>query len=169
MYRLVAFTLIFAFALFAIGQSVVNNAARPEEKALVLTAAAKSQGSFASEEMVIERSASGQFRIPAAVNGMQTEFLIDTGASVVALTIGDAARLGIAPAPQDFQPIVQTAAGPGKAARIRLDRIEIGGTEYRDVDAVVAEGLPVNLLGQSLLRRLGKVELRGDRMVIAHR
>ena len=54
----------------------------------------------------------------------------------------------------------------GTVVPVRLDRVEIAGEQFHDVDAVVMDGLDTNLLGQSVLRRLGRVELRGDRMVI---
>lgn len=122
-----------------------------------------------SEETVIARDASGQFRIGARVNGEDAEFLVDTGADVVALTLAEAERLGLEIHPEDFRPILRTASGAGNGVRVRIDRLELGDEEFRDVDAVVIEGLAMNLLGQSLLRLLGAVELRGDRMIIAHR
>ncbi|NOU02416.1 MAG: retroviral-like aspartic protease family protein, partial [Novosphingobium sp.] len=68
----------------------------------------------------------------------------------------------------EFQPVMQTASGVGYGARITIDSIEIGGSEFRNVEAVVVDGLGTNLLGQSVLRQFGKVELQGDRMVIRH-
>ena len=74
--------------------------------------------------------------------------------------------MGIDLTDADFQPIVQTASGQGLGARVRIERLTIGGTDLGGISAVVIRGLPINLLGQSVLRRLGKVELSGDRMVI---
>ena len=93
------------------------------------------------------------------------EKIADFGAGVMRA----AERLGIEVAREDFRPIVKTASGVGQAAVVRIERLELGEEEFADVDAMVAEGLEVNLLGQSVLRRLGKVELRGDQMVIEHR
>jgi len=124
---------------------------------------------FTGEETVIERDRSGQFHLQARVNGEETRFLIDTGADVVALTTADAERIGVNVMSEDFRPIVRTASGTGNGARVQLDRLELGDEEFHDVGAVVVEGLEVNLLGQSVLRRLGKVELQDDRMVIEHR
>lgn len=120
------------------------------------------------DAMVLERDGSGQFHLTAAVNGDDTRFLVDTGADVVALTESTAERLGILPDRSEFQPVMQTASGVGYGARITIDSIEIGGSEFRNVEAVVVDGLGTNLLGQSVLRQLGKVELQGDRMVIGH-
>lgn len=120
------------------------------------------------DAMVLERDGSGQFHLTATVNGDDTRFLVDTGADVVALTESTADRLGLLPDRSEFQPVMQTASGVGYGARIVIDSIEIGGSEFRNVEAVVVDGLGTNLLGQSVLRQFGKVELQGDRMVIRH-
>lgn len=114
----------------------------------------------------LQRDGSGQFHLTARVNGDDTEFLIDTGADVVALTVADAHRLGIAVDPASFVPLMRTASGTGRGTIVELRSLEVAGHEFRNVDAVVMEGLGVNLLGQSVLRRFGSVELSGDRMVI---
>ena len=118
--------------------------------------------------MVLKRDASGQFHITVGVNGSDTRFLVDTGADLVALTEADAEELGLLPGEDAFQPIMQTASGVGYAAPVVIDEVTIGDSSFRDVEAVVVKDLATNLLGQSLLRRLGKVELQGDRMVIRH-
>lgn len=116
--------------------------------------------------MVLQRDSSGQFHLIAEVNGQDTGFLVDTGADLVALTEEAAADLGLDLSEDDFEPLVQTASGPGLAAAVRLDELTLGGRSFRDVDALVVRGLSVNLLGQSVLGRLGRVELRGDRMIL---
>jgi len=118
-------------------------------------------------DTVIERDGGGQFHVNADVNGQEVRFLVDTGADVVALTTEDAARLGIAPDPASFQPILRTASGTGYGAPVRIDHLAIGGRDLDDVEAVVVRGLPVSLLGQSVLRQMGSVTLEGDRLVIA--
>lgn len=121
---------------------------------------------FAPEGIRIERDGSGQFHLDLLVNAVSTRFLIDTGADVVALTEADARAAGIQVSPSDYQQILQTASGQGWGAPIRIDRLEIGRTELRDIDAVVVRDLSVSLLGQSVLRRIGRVELRGDQILI---
>ena len=173
MQRLVVHTLVFVFALFVVGQLLFRSAEQSHDRrqpaTLVLKTEPGPQARFGGDTTVIERAASGQFHMRARVNGTDTEFLVDTGADIVALTGADAERLCIDVSPSDFQPIMQTASGIGNGARVQLDRLELGDDEFRDVNAVVVEGLQVNLLGQSVLRRFGKVELQGDRMVIEHR
>lgn len=115
----------------------------------------------------LARDSSGQFRVRANVNGTsEVEFLIDTGADLVALTEAEAQSLGIMPAEEEFQPNMQTASGMGYGAPVVLDEMEVAGQQLHGVDAVVVRGLATNLLGQSVLRRLGGVELKGDQMVI---
>ena len=134
----------------------------PKTTTVAIAAAAAGPG----EPIALARDGSGQFHLDAQVNGQDARFLVDTGADTVAISEDEAQRLGIDLAGADFQPIVQTAAGQGMAARVRIDRLTIGSTDLGGVSAVVIRGLPVNLLGQSVLRRLGKIELSGDRMLI---
>ena len=127
------------------------------------------QGSTASgfeDAMVLQRDRSGQFHIEAQVDGQGAEFLVDTGADIVALTVDEAGRLGYPVDPADFVPMMQTASGTGNGTMVHIDRMEVAGTEFHDIDAVVLDGLPVNLLGQTILAKLGQVSLEGDRMVI---
>ena len=119
-----------------------------------------------NEAMVLDRDGSGQFHLSADVDGQAVEFLVDTGADIVALTVEEAERLGLEVDPEAFAPVGQTASGVGNGQVVSLDRLEVAGSEFRDVDAVVMEGLSTNLLGQSILRQLGGVTLEGDQMVI---
>jgi aspartyl protease family protein len=116
---------------------------------------------------VLSRDGSGQFNIDGFVNGRQTRFLIDTGADLVAIPTAEAERLGITVRDSDFRPMLRTASGTADGAAITLDRIEVAGATLTHVPAVVVRGLETNLLGQSALKQLGRVELRGDAMVIA--
>ena len=118
--------------------------------------------------MRLKRDSSGQFHLTAQVNGQDTRFLVDTGADLVALTERDAEELGFNLPEGDFQPIMQTASGVGYGAPVMIDELTLGESTYRDVEAVVVRDLGVNLLGQSVLRRFARVELKGDQLVIRH-
>jgi aspartyl protease family protein len=119
------------------------------------------------QALALKRDSSGQFHVNANVNGESVRFLVDTGADVVALTVEEAETLGLEVG--EMQPIMQTASGTGYGAPLTLDEIEVAGTILHNVEAVVVQDLPINLLGQSVLRRLGGVEMKGDRMVIRSR
>ncbi len=135
-------------------------------EAPVQQTAAKPKGAETGKALTLSRDGSGQFTLRAEVNGSEVEFLVDTGADVVALTEAEAEALGVLPDESEFEPSMQTASGVGYGAPITLDEIEIAGQKLHDVDAVVVKDLGTNLLGQSALRRLGSVELKGDKMVI---
>ncbi len=96
---------------------------------------------------------SGSFRI----NGKPVDGLIDTGATFVALNESTARRLGFTANGLDFAYAVNTANGQTKAARITLDRIEIGSLRVRQVDAFVLRdaALSQTLVGMSFLQKLG--------------
>lgn len=146
----------------AAAANAVPGRASPWDKAASATPA---RG--ASAEMVeIERDGGGQFHLDVGAGGETVRFLVDTGADVVALTVDDADRLGIRPDPGDYRPMLRTASGTGMAAPVQIVRLTIGGRDLDDIDAVVVPELPVSLLGQSALRRLGSVTLRGDRLTI---
>jgi len=98
----------------------------------------------------------GQFQADARVDGRSIDFMVDTGASSIALRESSAAKLGIHPSARDYNIKMQTANGIGKAARVQLNRVELGGITVRDVDALVVpdESLAVNLLGMTFLSRV---------------
>ena len=98
----------------------------------------------------------GYFQTAVQVDGRSIEFLVDTGAQSVALNESAAARLGIRPSPRDYNVRTQTANGVGKAARVRLNRVELKGITIYDVEALVVpdEQLSTNLLGMTFLSRV---------------
>ena len=120
-----------------------------------------------SGPVTLTRDSSGHFAISGMINGHSAPFLIDTGADYVSIPADQAPQYGIYVRPDQFQPIMRTASGVGMAAVVHVDDLYVAGVELHNVDAVVAQGLDRNLLGQSALRQLGKVSLQGDEMVIA--
>jgi aspartyl protease family protein len=121
-----------------------------------------------SRSVVVPRDARGHFEVGARVDGRPISFMIDTGASVIALTASDAARLGIHPGQREFVAEVKTANGTARAAPARLDRVEIGDLVVRDVAALVLpdEALSDNLLGLSFLSRLRRFEYSDGRLLL---
>ena len=106
--------------------------------------------------MTLNNNGRGYFEVEARVEGRSIEFLVDTGASSIALRESSAAKLGIHPAARDYTIKTQTANGVGKAAPVMLGRIEINGITVRDVRAMVVpdEALSTNLLGMTFLSRV---------------
>lgn len=121
---------------------------------------------FTSEGLELRRQPGGHFLAEGTVNGQRLSFVVDTGATAVALTVADARRAGIAVNPAEFRAIGVGASGPVRGQPILIDRVEVAGREVRRVPGAVIEGLQFNLLGQSYLSQLEEVSLRGDRMVL---
>ncbi|OAF17075.1 TIGR02281 family clan AA aspartic protease [Bradyrhizobium neotropicale] len=116
----------------------------------------------------IPRDARGHFQTEGRIDGQRIGFMIDTGASVVALNETSAARFGLRPSRGDYNATVSTANGTIKAARTRIAMLEVGGLIVRDVDAMVLpdEALSENLLGLSFLSRLKRFEYANGQMVL---
>ncbi len=85
----------------------------------------------------LERTTAAASRSRRGSTAASIDFIVDTGASTIALRETAAAKLGIHPTPRDYTVKMQTANGVGKAARVQLDRIEINGITVRDVAALV--------------------------------
>jgi aspartyl protease family protein len=102
----------------------------------------------------------GQFWVDGAANGANVRFLVDTGASSVALTLADAAAGGIGRGGLAFTARISTANGIARAAPVRLREVRIGQLSINDVPAFVAENLTVSLLGMTFLRRIDGFEIR---------
>ena len=103
----------------------------------------------------VVRAADGHYWAQANIDGHAIRVLVDTGASVVALTREDALRLGLRLKPADFTTTVTTASGPARAAAVELDSVSVAGARVEKVAALVVEsGLPSSLLGMSYLGRL---------------
>jgi aspartyl protease family protein len=117
---------------------------------------------------MIEADQQGHFQVESRIDGRHIDFMVDTGASTVALRESDAAQIGIRPLPVDYTATVSTANGKIKAAPAKLDRIEVGGITVYDVQALVLpdDALGVNLLGVSFLSRLKRYEYANGRMVL---
>ena len=107
----------------------------------------------------VAKGADGHFWADADVNGKSVHFLVDTGATAVALTPQDAERLGIRAKDLKYGYDVTTAGGGARAAAVTLASISINGARVENVQAlVVADGLDVSLLGMSYLGRLTRFE-----------
>jgi aspartyl protease family protein len=116
----------------------------------------------------IPRDARGHFQTDARIDGQRIDFMVDTGASVVALNEKSAARFGLRPSRGDYNATVTTANGTIKAARARIAMMDVGGLIVRDVEAMVLpdEALSENLLGLSFLSKLKRFEYANGRMVM---
>jgi aspartyl protease family protein len=116
----------------------------------------------------VPRDARGHFQTDGRIDGQRIGFMIDTGASVIALNESSAARIGVRPSRADYISTVSTANGTVKAARTRIALVDVGGLLVRDVDALVLpdEALSENLLGLSFLSKLKRFEYANGQLVL---
>ena len=111
----------------------------------------------------------GQFWTDARVNNGYVKFLVDTGASSVALTLDDAKKAGIRTRELTYNVPISTAGGQNMAAFVELKSLSVGAITIRNVRAlVVPEGLHVSLLGMSYLGQLQKVEATPNALLLRY-
>ncbi|RDE10399.1 retropepsin-like aspartic protease family protein [Pelagibacterium lacus] len=112
----------------------------------------------------IARSFGGSFRVDAAINGTKTDMIFDTGASAVVLSFADARAAGIDTGALRFSVPVQTANGTGRAAPIRIERLQVGNIVRENVRAFIVEdnALETSLLGMTFLETLSRYTVSQD-------
>ncbi len=141
------------------GLTFVFSGLMPERGGIV------SQSSEGGRAMVmVERDPSGHYFAEGGINGRPVVFLLDTGATDVAVSERLARSMGL-----DFGPqvTVQTAAGPARAWVTRLDRVTLGNLSRSNVRATITPGLGDEaLLGMSFLKHYS-LRQEGQTLVIA--
>ena len=120
-------------------------------------------------QVTLTADSRGHFVTTGTINGTSVRFLVDTGASSVALSVNEARRLGInylAGNPGQ----VTTANGTAMAYKLKLDNVRVGEITLNNVDCVVVDGLGLNiaLLGMSFLNRT-RMQRDGDTLTLVRR
>ncbi len=172
MLRIAVIASVAVLASVAAAQGVVHlSKVRLDQKNHALLAASavlpSSESRSAGSAASISKGPDGHFWAEARVNESAVRFLVDTGATAVALSPEDARRLGFTPAGLSYDYKVTTANGPARAARINLASISIAGAEVDNVEAYVIEnGLDASLLGMSYLGRLNRFEATQSSLIL---
>jgi aspartyl protease family protein len=109
----------------------------------------------------------GHFSLTATVNGAPIRLVVDTGASLVALTLDDARAAGIGRSELVFNQLTQTANGRVRFAPVMVHEVRIGQLSIANVPAAVIENLDQSLLGMSFLKRLKSFEMREGALTIS--
>ncbi|MGQ7956190.1 retropepsin-like aspartic protease family protein [Pseudomonas sp. SP16.1] len=115
------------------------------------------------KRLSIAKGVGGHYWVAGSVNGQSVQFLVDTGATSVALNDAHARRLGIDYRVKGRPLQVNTASGIARGWQVNLDRVKVGELEVLGVEAVVLEGGAPHdaLLGMSFLGRVGWREEQG--------
>jgi aspartyl protease family protein len=167
--------MIFAAVMVVLGTSMAQMADRMTAATPALAnsaprkaASAETVGQAGVRSLSIPRDPRGHFLTEGRIDGQRIGFMVDTGASLIALNETSAARFGLRPSRGDYNATVSTANGTIKAARTRIAMVDIGGLVVRDVDAMVLpdEALSENLLGLSFLSKLKRFEYANGQMVL---
>lgn len=115
----------------------------------------------------IERAGDSHFYAEADIDGARVRTLVDSGASVVALTRRDAEAIGLDVDRLPVTGVARTAGGDVPMRSVMLDSVDVGGIAVRRVRAAVIDtDMGVSLLGQSYLSRLDAVSVEGDTMTL---
>jgi aspartyl protease family protein len=163
MFRILVVSLVLLGAGLMAVRYLENTAGAPIAMTSTPATPVPVSSSPSARNVVLTKGRNGHFEVEARVDGRRLEFLVDTGASHIALRESEAGRLGIYPRASDYTVRVSTANGMTKAALVQLRTVEIGDILIRDVPAIVHpdEGLSVNLLGMSFLSRVRWTHERG--------
>lgn len=151
----VTFALLFGGLYWVLGE-LADQRQNPNE--------AVETGERASQRIELVANPAGQYIVPGRINGIEVDFLIDTGASHVAVPADRADTLGLKRGPEMR---VQTASGTARAYHTMIERIAVGGIEKRDVRGSINPSMPGDyvLLGMTFLRGI-EMRQSGDRLIL---
>jgi aspartyl protease family protein len=122
---------------------------------------------IAGSETRVPLAPDGHYWIKATVNGTPRRFLVDTGATLTAVSEDFARTSGITPAPERMPVQLRTASGAITARLATIDRFAFGTIVARDMDAVIVPGLDgMNVLGMNFLSRLKSWRVEDGELVL---
>jgi aspartyl protease family protein len=156
--------ILIGVALFSPNRPSESSAPNPDKPTTQDQAAVVETGVSGTANERITRSFDGHYYVTARVNGTPIRFMIDTGASMVALSAEDAARANVPLS--DRVSMARGVGGNVEVTPVRINSIAIGGLTATGVRGAVIEELDVSLLGQTFLSQLNGVEISGDRMTL---
>lgn len=122
-------------------------------------------GTGGGSRIVLPADSRGHFMTQGAINGRPVTFMLDTGATSIALSADDAQRIGLDYSKgQRIQ--MSTANGVSSGYKLRLQSVRVGDVEVYDIDAIVSpQPMPFVLLGNSFINRFS-MRRDADQMVL---
>jgi len=149
------FLLLFGVLYWALG-GLIDRRHNPNEHVVT--------GSGGPQRIELAVSPGGQYIVPGTLNGHEVDFLVDTGATHVAVPASIAEDAGLE---RGAETRVQTAGGTRRAWHTTIDRVAVGGIERRNVRGSINPSMPGDhvLLGMTFLRGL-ELRQHGDQLII---
>ena len=134
---------------------------RPQTDPRAGTAGASPAKYAGGKGVIMQPGPGGHFLGTFTINGRKADGMVDTGASMIAINVSTARRLGISTGSLSFNARANTANGVVKGATVMLDRVEIGTIAVKDVEAMVLpdKSLSGMLVGMSFLNKLSSYKV----------
>ncbi|WP_126175198.1 retropepsin-like aspartic protease family protein [Tsuneonella rigui] len=121
----------------------------------------------AGDETRVKMAADGHYWIKASINGTTAPFLVDTGATLTAVSVATADRAGLKPRAGGVPVRISTANGTVSADLTTIDTLKFGNVKASGLDAVIAPNIgPTNVIGMNLLSRLASVRIEGETLIL---
>jgi aspartyl protease family protein len=118
--------------------------------------------------IVLPRARDGHYYMTLDINGVDVEFVVDTGASQVVLTQQDAVRIGLDPISLSYLGTANTANGTVRTAAVRLNTVSVGGITDEGVRAVVNGGdMNGSLLGMTYLNYFDSITIKDGELILS--
>ena len=121
-----------------------------------------------TNEMVLRPARNGHYFLRANINGAEIDFMVDTGATIVALRAEDARRIGYNLDGLNYSQVFNTANGQIRGAPVVLEEVTVGALSIDDVEASVQQApLNISLLGMSFLRKLDGYRVENGNLILS--
>jgi len=118
-------------------------------------------------ELRIPMSRDGHFWVRARVNGVERKLLVDSGATITALSVDTAEAAGLVPEKSPFPIILKTANGAVAARTSRVATLRIGNVVARNLPVVVSPSFgDTEVIGMNFLSKLKSWRVEGDTLIL---
>jgi aspartyl protease family protein len=129
-----------------------------------------SEPTISGAPLTLRKSDDGHFWITAQVNGHDVRFLVDSGATMTAMSAQAAREANVEPSGLGVQTVIETANGIVEADRATIEDLQVGPLRMRDHHVLISEALgETNLLGMNFLSELDSWRVEGNSMILTPR
>lgn len=155
--------------MLAAGLLLIGQLAQQAEKSdAAILLGSKPRLSVEGSETVIPLSSDGHYWVRATINGAELDLMIDTGATITALSMDGAEAVGLEPDPLVAPARLNTANGTILARAGIIGDLSFGTITARNLEAMIlpAEGIDTNVIGMNLLSQLASWRVEDNKLVL---